>query len=365
MTSRRPRAWTAPAALLLAAAAVAVAAPQAAAGVPAQAAGTSTGWRLRLAIHYLPATNRSQYTAVVADRAGVWLFGGSNLAGPGVPVIEFRTSRTWQSAQLPAGLHSWIAGASAVSATDIWAVTHAGGTVLHWDGQSWTAVLPGGWAAVTSEFTGVTALAGDNVWLFDAGRAGHPGAGAWNWDGASWLRGPAIAARVYQASADSPADLWAIGRTSRGLTAVLHDAAGHWTRVRARALAGLHFTAVLAESVRSVWLAGAAGPGRPLLVHWNGSRWTAIAAPGTAPPAGLCAAGAGTVWVAPGASRGSPAMLRYARRGGWSRWPVSASPASPIAACAPVRGGASAWGAGTVSAAPGTAAAAYAFGSVP
>jgi hypothetical protein len=154
-------------------------------------------------------------------------------------------------------------GISADSATDAWAVgdyfnqgTQADETqAVHWNGTNWSRVVspnPGG-----------------------AGVGGY-----------SFLGG---------VSTDSATDAWAVGNytnptTQATETLVLHWNGTQWTKVASPSPGGLAngnssiLNSVSAYSATDVWAAGyfynpAKGATQPLILHWNGTRWSKVASP--------------------------------------------------------------------------------------
>jgi hypothetical protein len=328
------------------------------------AAGGPTPWRLKLAIRYFPsAGDHSQYDTVLAEGRTAWFFGGSNFAGRGEPEVEKLSNGKWHPSSLPSGLHSWITGASAVSATDIWAVTYLGGNVLYWDGARWASAPRGPWNG-GARFTGIVAFSPANVWLFGSQGRSVGGAGTWHLSGSQWTEVRGAAAGLFKASAAAPDDLWGIGETGGRQDALLHYSGSAWVRVRPAALAGFTYSDVLALSAGSVWVAGTVA-GSPMVGHYNGRYWTASTMPGIAAASGMCRDGRGGLWVIANSGAGPSAVLDRSASGNWTSAPVSSTSANEVLGCAALPGTTSAWGAGKSSAPAGTAAAAYGYGKVP
>ena len=327
------------------------------------AAARPPAWTPRLVIQYLPASDRSQFGAVLVEGGAAWFLGGSNVSAPGPqrPEAVYFGGGSWHRPPLPPGLGSWIASASATSPRDVWAVTH-GGAVLRWDGSAWRTVPGGGWAR-GAQFTGVVALGPRDVWAFGApGR--HPGAGTWHWNGAGWSRAGGAAAGLAQASAASRSDIWAIAYPRSERSALARWDGTAWRRVRPRALAGFRYSSVLALGPASVWVAGTAAGG-PELAHYDGRSWAALAMPGTVPATGMCRDGRGGLWVIANTGRSPSAVRHRSASGRWSSALVSSSAVNEVLACAWVPGTTAAWGAGRAAPLPGatgTAAAAYRTG---
>jgi hypothetical protein len=333
----------------------------ASASVPGTAAQS---WNLKMAIKYFPSTsNHSQFdTALVAGRTA-WFFGGTNFAGRGAPEVETRANGKWHPSLLPAGLRTWITGASAASASDIWAVTYLGGTVVHWNGSHWARVAPGKWND-NAQFTGIIAISAGNVWLFGGKGRSAPGAGTWHWSGSKWTEIRGMASDIYKASEASPTDLWGIGGPAGNMTSLLRFTGSTWERVRPANLSGFTYSYVLAVARDSVWVAGSVD-GIPTLGHYDGHGWVTVSTPATVPPSGICRDGRGGIWVIANSGSGPSVVYDRSASGQWTTAPVYKTSADEVLGCAPIPGTTSAWGAGKSFAPTGTAAAVYGYGKVP
>jgi hypothetical protein len=326
-------------------------------------ASDPVSWQLRLVTQHLPLTDHSQYVVVIAGTSDAWFFGGSNLAGRGVPEVVHRAGGHWQFPDLPAGLHGWIAAASSQSPTNIWAVTYLGGTILRWDGSTWQTQAPGAWSA-SVQFTGINAIAADSVWLFGARGLAHPGGGTWHWDGANWSRVTGIAGGIRRASAVSATDMWAIGGIGGSLNALLQFNGTIWRHVTPVALTGFRYAFVLALARANVWVAGSVA-GTPKLAHYDGHGWTLLAMPGSVAAAGVCRDGRGGLWVITNSGAGTSVLRERSAAGRWTIAPIDSGSASQMLACAWIPGTGAAWGAGKTAAPTGTAATVYSTGNPP
>ena len=334
----------------------------ASAATPPNAAVKS--WSLKLAIRYFPsAGNHSQFDTVLVAGRTAWFFGGTNFSGKGAPEIETRANGRWHPSLLPSGLRTWITGASAVTASDIWAVTYLGGAVVHWNGTRWSRVAPGRWND-NAQFTGIVAISPDNVWLFGGKGRSTPGAGTWHLSGTKWTEVRGTAGEIYRASEASPTDLWGIGGTAGDMTTLMRYRGTAWERVTPTALTGFTYSSVLALGPDSVWVAGSV-TGIPMLGHYNGRGWTAYSTPAIVPPSGICRDGRGGIWVVANSGSGPSVMYDRSASGNWTTAPVSQTSANEVLGCASIPRTTSAWGAGKSAAPAGTAAAVYGYGKVP
>lgn len=168
---------------------------------------------------------------------------------------------------------------SATSPTDAWSVGYrddgAEALTLHWDGQSWSPVPN----SVSAKLLGVSALSPTDAWAvgaFSAPRSHTVQTLVLHWDGSTWTRVPSpnSTARINQlegVSAVSANDVWAVGDFGnpghpafQALT--LHWNGSSWSRVPAP---GEELHAVAGVSPTSAWAVGFEN-----LLHWNGTRWS-------------------------------------------------------------------------------------------
>jgi hypothetical protein len=346
-----------------------VAAAVALAGLAATVSATATAktektWVLELATRYFPPpSSHSEYTNVLVAGRTSWFFGGSNFAGRGRPVIEARSKRRWITSTLPSGLHTWIAGASAASPDDIWAVTYLGGTVLHWTGADWATAGKGGWND-KARFTGIQAFSPRNVWLFGARGTIRKGAGTWHLSGTKWTEVRGMAADIDQASAVSSTDMWGFGGIRGFNNALFRFRNGIWLHETPANLAGFSYSYVLAISPTDVWVAGSVS-GSPELGHYNGRGWAALAVPALVPVSGMCRDGRGGLWLIANSGRGPSYVIDRSANGTFTTVPVGRTSWSEVLACALLPRTNSAWGAGKAPAPGGSAAAVYAYGKTP
>jgi hypothetical protein len=333
--------------------------------LPAQAAATP-GWRQVLSRHYGPAADYSAYGAVVApSKNSAWVLGAEDVSGGNGTnqrsVAERWNGTKWGGVSLPAGVTGGIYAASAVSATDIWAVTFDNGYVLHWNGARWSVAkhLPAGFA----ELTGVTALSATNVWVF-GGPGGQPGFGTWHFNGKTWQLQKGDAAGLENASALSASNIWAIGSASAPYDRVQHFNGKNWQTVSAKAFSGLQFERVLAFSAKNIWISavsqGGTSPG--WLVHFNGTQWSRFKVPWAVQPGGVVPDSRGGLWLT-GYAIGSSSsyVIHRTASGAWSRSAV----AFGLSGLALIPGTRSLWAVGDKMRTTGGDAVIWAYGAIP
>lgn len=209
-----------------------------------------------------------------------------------------------------------------VSANDVWAVgfsPHPSGTPLyirqtlteHWDGKHWSVVPspnPAGKTYVV--LNGVDALSASDVWA--VGHAGDPSSAplqtlTLHWDGASWGIVPSPSPGTYNGnvlnavSAVSSNDVWAVGWYQSGPTGqeggalTMHWDGTSWTVIPNPSRWTLH--GVAAISSNDVWAVG-----EQSILHWDGTSWSTVSFP--PPPGdsyqilrGISAVSANDIWA--------------------------------------------------------------------
>jgi hypothetical protein len=343
--------------------------------LPAQAA-SSTGWRIVSNRHF-GAVGASNYlfTVVAPTADDAWAFGASAPDGAtpaGGPVAENWNGTKWQAAPLPSGLSDTITAASAPSTTDVWAVTDLSGTVLYYNGTTWSVAKqfsePS--SGLPLQLTGVTAFSPTNVWVWGSPGA-YPGLGTWHLHGTTWTRVTGTGGSVAAASALSPKDIWAVGGNSTApQDIIVHYNGTAWQQATSSALDNVQFTpSILALSATNVWVPGDVIRGTksvPCLLHMRGNTWTRVKVPWKANPFRIAADGSGGLWVTAstvGTAGNQWWVLHRTKAGVWSRSKIGAS--DQLFGITSVPGTTSLWGAGSKLATSGSNAVIWAYGALP
>jgi hypothetical protein len=190
--------------------------------------------------------------------------------------------------------------ASAVSASDIWAVGSTASTpartlAKHWNGQTWRTV-PTQNAGYRSSLNAVVAIGHNDVWAVGQ-RTNRDASGApliEHWNGTSWKLVPApkqprgtFASSLVSASGTASDDVWAVGyRQTDGLR--FKALTEHWNGTRWSVVPsyteprlGSRLAAVSALGADEVWAVGetGSGPSKTLIEHWDGSSWRRVRSP--------------------------------------------------------------------------------------
>jgi hypothetical protein len=258
-----------------------------------------------------PGAAGNELTAVSADSAtDAWAV-GTILASGGVTdtLILHWNGKSWSQVSSPTPVNSYLnlAGVSAISASDAWAVgTYYNNTtntydtlILHWNGSRWSKVSsPDPDATGENRLNAVSADGANDVWAVGTLCSVVSGQCAFSdestlilhWNGAKWAKvtspSPSTKASLLNGVSADPAsakDAWAVGwyTTTSGAddTLTLRWNGAKWSQVTGsnpsastnflRAVATISQSDALAVGVES----NASGVFDTLGLHWNGSAW--------------------------------------------------------------------------------------------
>ena len=175
----------------------------------------------------------------------------------------------------------------AVSHTSVWAAGFH--VLLHWNGVKWSTQ----YSHAGARFFGLSHVSSKNAWA--VGDLAVLPAGAkhtyvLHWNGTKWSHVASPSPTFYNSltgvKAISAGNVWAIGchggnaDCAANDTLILHWNGTKWSKVASPhpGSKGNHLADVSATGRTSVWAVGGdsrtQGSSRPLILHWNGSRWT-------------------------------------------------------------------------------------------
>ncbi|TMD21898.1 MAG: hypothetical protein E6I98_00955 [Chloroflexi bacterium] len=240
-----------------------------------------------------------------------------------------------------------LGGATAISASDIWAVggTQDGSVTEHWDGQRWTSTeAPVGPWDGGAYLDAISSTGSRDVWAVGEGhKNGQNGTLIEHWDGISWsvVTSPSpgiIDNRLTAVAAISENDAWAVGDyfgPGRDEPLIEHWNGTSWAVVDAPSPAASiqQFAGISAVDATDVWAVGlqtkSDGTGRkPLIEHWDGVAWQVVPSPnpgGGGQLNGVRALSASDVWAIGGRDSGGTPVPLIERWDGAS-WTVQPSP---------------------------------------
>jgi hypothetical protein len=172
--------------------------------------------------------------------------------------------------------------------------------VLHWNGTTWSQAASPRPSSAESALTGVSATSAANAWAVGqycpSSQANCPGTHQdtliLHWDGTTWSRdtspSPGSVSYLHAVTARTVTDAWAVGydRNRAGLldTLILHWDGTRWSRVSSpnTASAFNYLFQVSADSARDAWAVGyycvrncnKNEIDHSLILHWNGTAWS-------------------------------------------------------------------------------------------
>jgi hypothetical protein len=281
----------------------------------------------------------------------LWVVGARYKGGTSTPYATRWNGETWRDGRV-ADVQAEIAGFQDVAVApegDAWAVGSLRTRepiAFSWDGQLWSAdPLPGldAVGADEAELYGVAA-AGRSVWAVGRSRSGR----RWSplvmerrggaWERAAAPSPPGVDAALRGVDAVAPNDVWAVGWTAarggRLGTFAMHYDGDAWRRVPTPGSGGSYdvLASVDAVSADEAWAVGwaidAQGVDRPLILRWDGTRWSIVPAPevdGATQLVSVSAPAPDDVWIAGRAKDETQTFTSFVlRRSGeaWSRIPT-------------------------------------------
>jgi hypothetical protein len=267
-------------------------------------AASQPGWRIVSVLREnasLP--NGTDLTGVAATgSANAWLVGtdcSNSNCNRSTLLVRHWTGKAWQVIAAPKAYRNSTtefeaAGVAASSAASAWVLNNVGTyqnystTVLHWTGKGW-----GPSVKFPAMLTAAVAPLTKRAWVFGTDATASPYAATFN--GTKWASVTVPVAGI-RASATTASNIWVIGaQPSVGAQQFgimkYNGKAWHTIPVPSLGLSSSEQafgTDIAAVSTKNVWAAGYVldtaseqidPPSKPFLLHWNGTKWTAIKVP--------------------------------------------------------------------------------------
>jgi hypothetical protein len=205
------------------------------------------------------------------------------------------------SGVIPFGSPEQLTGVYAASPTDVWAVGQpAGDQFEHWNGTSWTGQgLPAGLVTEPGNSASVSFITGTSASNITAVGTGDINTGgtivqesvAFHFNGTAWSE-MTIPANVELGPvlAFSATNLWSVNNNGDAE----HFNGTTWTTTSLPIVTtqlNLDLTSISGSSPSDIWAAGTASTGgkhdSPILEHFNGTSWSNVTVPVSAPTGGL------------------------------------------------------------------------------
>lgn len=227
----------------------------------------------------------------------VWAVGWADVDNLDQTLAEHWDGTRWTVFPTPKGTpyDSQLTAVVTLSPTDAWAVgSYRDGYVPlieHWDGKTWTGGGPDHERFSWLGFSSVSAISPTDIWVVGSGFQDEEA--GWltvteHWDGHTWKTRHSehhnrFADHYFRAvTAISHKNIWAVGDELRGQALIEHNT-GSWAKLQQKVpqLGGMELDAAASTKPHDVWAAGVGG-GHGLILHWNGTTWSASKAPAEA-----------------------------------------------------------------------------------
>jgi hypothetical protein len=236
-------------------------------------------------------------------RAGVLVLGGSALTA--LAPVSAATCMTWTGQQPPDvnGASVIVRGVATLSPCNAWlagevgSITPSQTLIYHWNGTGWKRVTTPSPGSQRNQLFGIAAVSASNIWAVgdtqDTGQQDQTL--ILHWNGTAWKRvtspnpaGTTIYNDLYAVGATSAKDVWAVGEQGNGggNSLILHWNGSSWSATKAPAVgvAGKedYLAGVVGTSTGNAWAVGSYDAGtayQTLIMHWNGTAWKHVSSP--------------------------------------------------------------------------------------
>jgi hypothetical protein len=226
----------------------------------------------------------------------------------------------WAQVPVPRALgRAGLNSVAMVSRRDVWAV--GDGIVLRWRG-TWSRVptppFVAGWSGLY-----VTRIVGTNgVWITGYDQDSDQWHAA-RWTGSGWADSTVAPGLIHarpglNIAAVSTSNAWIVGRSldRKGRALVFHWDGSSWSAVAGLPLptgVASELSGVTARTASDVWAVGSyrlsTGATRSLMLHWNGTHWSRLTAPGTGLSEVAIVPGSRQAWAVGGSYLGKRLIL--------------------------------------------------------
>jgi hypothetical protein len=253
----------------------------------------------------------------------------------------------------PSEQASYLTSLAPISATDMWAAgawyrpsSTPGTLTQHWNGSAWTVVPSPNATAGYNELYGVDAVSPTDVWAVgyhNIATYGSEKTMTLHWDGVRWSIVPSRnlgpnANMLRAVSAVAANDVWAVGLGASTSTKVGRPLIQHWegTRWRLSRTPNLGggfgiLNGVAALAANDVWAVGTHDDAT-LIEHWDGTAWEVVRSPngtrGESELYAVSANGPDDVWAVGDSydNRGSDTLVLHWDGSAWSVVPSMDGP---------------------------------------
>jgi len=200
-----------------------------------------------------------EQSAKSSNRKAIWAASPTDVWVVGDGDARHYDGTTWSDKTMPA--HGTLNAVWGLSPTNIYAAGD-GGTLLHYDGTSWTKIS--GIPTTTWNLYAIWASGPSDVYAIGyLGNLSH-------YDGMTWtsMWSQATTNHIYGLTGFGANDIW--GVTENG--GVVHKTATGWTK---QTLSSYHLYAIWGAAANDIWAAGFNG----FVYHYNGMAWSEVVTP--------------------------------------------------------------------------------------
>ncbi|WP_329429052.1 hypothetical protein OG339_08050 [Streptosporangium sp. NBC_01495] len=226
----------------------------------------------------------------------------------GTPAVLRWNGSRWREIPLgqEAGAHH-LEAVGAAGPDDVWVAGNGPSAfAAHWNGRAWAPHRPFG-VAEDYRLADVSTGGGDTWFAAN----GPSGAVVLEWAGGEF-RNVLTTGGTFEAITSGEGHVWAVGTSETRTPLVWHGTAGSWESLETPPIPGGRLSGVWQVSPSEVWAVGqvsatpearpdarAGGEGaRPLVVRWDGTRWTRVEVPVSRGSLhGVTASGPGDLWI--------------------------------------------------------------------
>ncbi|WP_326643353.1 hypothetical protein OG884_07080 [Streptosporangium sp. NBC_01755] len=222
----------------------------------------------------------------------------------GTPAILRWDGSHWRQVPLGEADAYHLEGVSAGGPDDVWVVGNGSSPfAAHWNGRAWTTHRPFG---VAEDYRlADVATSGGTAWFAANGPAG---AVVVEWRDGAFHNALSIEKGTLEAITFRKGHVWVVGTDEARTPLVWHGAGESWEETETPRIPGGRLNRVWQVSPTEVWAVGeistAPGPrpevnkAQPLVMRWDGSRWTRVEVPvSRGVLQGVTASGPGDLWI--------------------------------------------------------------------
>jgi hypothetical protein len=300
-----------------------------------------------------PPENYDSLNAVAATSASNVFAAGAISTQYDFPLLDQWSGHRWSQDPTPTpggdGGAAYLNGVATTSAKDTWSVgaylpnlQTVDTLVLHWNGKATVQVpspSPGGSSDTSfSILAGVSAASPTDVWAVGEEGTGQPSAPVdtliEHWNGTRWATVPSPSPSRGNCTQDqlnavttTPGATWAVGNFC-GDPLALRLIGGNWQPEQPPPPpAGVsdQLSSVSATSPANAWAVGNVGGDKILILHWNGTKWATSPAPApagakTATLTGVSAVSGSAAWAVGSATYPNNVRKLLIERWTGTRW---------------------------------------------